>query len=88
MAERGENSREAVEARLIEEAERVVARLQAALAAAPDDAELREKLERIVEQARRLRQRVTDAIAAAHARDEARESCREGTHDIIGDDNA
>jgi hypothetical protein len=73
MAEPADDNRATVEARLIEESERVVQRLEAALAVAPDDAELRANIERIIEQARRLRQRVSDAVAQAHARDGARQ---------------
>lgn len=66
-------NRAEAEARLLEETERVVTRLEAALAAAPDDAELKQKLARIVEQARRLRERVAQAIADAHARESSAE---------------
>jgi len=69
MGEELESRRAEVEARLLAEAEAVVSRLEAALAAAPDDDDLRMKLERIVEQARRLRSRVQGAIAKAHAKD-------------------
>jgi hypothetical protein len=66
-----ENSNEAeratVEAKLLEEADRVVTRLEAALAVAPDDPELRAHLERIVAQARELRARVAAAIAQARS---------------------
>jgi len=61
--------RAAVEAKLLHEAQLIVTRLEAALAAAPDDGELRQHLERMVEQARRLRQRIGEAIAAAHAKE-------------------
>ena len=67
------SERAAVEARVLEEAERVVTRLEQALAAAPEDPQLREQLERIVAQARHLRQRVADAIAGARARKDAGE---------------
>jgi CBS domain containing-hemolysin-like protein len=65
--------RAAVEAKLLHEAELIVTRLEAALAAAPDDGELRQQLRRMIEQARRLRQRIAEAIAAAHARHEKAE---------------
>lgn len=66
MAKRDEQpGRAAVEAKLLAEAEQVVTRLEAALAAAPDDEELRAQLERIVEQARHLRARVEKTISAA-----------------------
>jgi hypothetical protein len=59
--------RAAVEAKLLAEADLVVSRLQAALAAAPADDELRAQLECIVEQARHLRRRVQEAITRAHS---------------------
>ena len=66
MAKQDEQpDRAAVEAKLLAEAEQIVTRLEAALAAAPDDQELRAQLERIVEQARHLRARVEKAIATA-----------------------
>jgi predicted ATP-grasp superfamily ATP-dependent carboligase len=70
VGEEVESGRAEVEARLLAEAEAVVSRLEAALAAAPEDDDLRMKLERIVEQARRLRSRVQAAIAKAHAKDQ------------------
>jgi len=71
MASREERpDRAGVESRLLEEAQLIVSRLEAALAAAPDDAELRQQLERMIEQARRLRRRIGEAIATAHAEDE------------------
>lgn len=63
-----ESGRVAVEAKLLEEADQIVARLEAAQAAAPDD-ELRAQLEPILQQARRLRSRVREAIARAHKQD-------------------
>ena len=69
MANQGERAdRAAVEANLLHEAELVVTRLEAALAAAPDNVELKRQLERMIEQARRLRQHIAEAIAAAHAK--------------------
>jgi len=68
MAGEERAGRAEVEARLLQEADRVVASLETALAAAPEDEELREQLERIVEQARTLRSRVQETIAKAHAR--------------------
>jgi hypothetical protein len=66
MAEDGEEAqRAAIEGKLLEEADRVVTRLEAALAAAPDDPELRAQLERIVAQARELRSRIAAAISEA-----------------------
>ena len=59
-----------LEAKLREEADRVVRHLEAALAAAPDDPELRGKLQRILDHARRLRQQVEDAIVSACAESE------------------
>jgi CHASE3 domain sensor protein len=71
MANSGQQpDRATVEANLLREADRVVASLEAAFAAAPDDPELRKQVERLVEQARRMRDRVAEAIAAAHAREE------------------
>ncbi len=61
----GADSRAEIEAKLLSEAERVVSSLEAALAAAPEDEELRAQLQLIVEQARRLRGRVEQAIAEA-----------------------
>jgi len=69
VANQGERAdRAAVEANLLHEAELVVTRLEAALAAAPDNVELKRQLERMIEQARRLRQHIAEAIAAAHAK--------------------
>ena len=71
MTDNGDRpDRATVEANLLREADRVVTSLEAALAAAPDDPELRQQVERLVEQARRMRDRVAAAIAAAHAREE------------------
>ena len=69
MAEDPEEAqRVAIEGKLLEEADRVVTRLEAALAAAPDDPELKAQLERIVAQARELRSRVAAAIAEARSK--------------------
>jgi len=68
MAEDPEEAqRAAIEGKVLEEADRVVTRLEAALAAAPDDPELKAQLERITAQARELRARVAAAIAEARS---------------------
>lgn len=84
MAHNGDRpDRATVEANLLREADRVVTSLEAKLAAAPDDPELRQQVKRLVEQARRMRDRVAAAIAAAHAREEgtAPESVEDGGED-------
>ena len=68
MAEDPEEAqRAAIEGKVLEEADRVVTRLEAALAAAPDDPELKAQLERITAQARELRARVAATTDPAPA---------------------
>jgi len=63
-------SREEIEKRLMDEAQRTVDYLQGALESAPDDEQLRARLQRVLDQARALRDAIKRALAGAgHAKE-------------------